>query len=585
MQSSAVIDDLKRDVDALRVDEPSHTLLLYAMGLHLRTLDYEFLRTDCLVDGGNDKKVDFCRLDYTDNVATVAQGYEAQEWAHREAPANKASDLNTAIAWLLESDLATVRNEGIRALAEELRDALKNGEITRIEVFYVHNLRESDNVQRELGTVQRSLTRMLERFGEGRAAPPDGRVQEVGRTTIDRWRRSQHEAVSVQDEIILESHTPPQTLSGAEWQATVLVVPAKAIVGLRTQYLDALFSANVRDYLGSRQASRNINKQIELTASTEAGNFFVYNNGVTMLTNSIAVEGSLVRLTGVAIINGAQTTGSLATAAANGQLGDAEVLVRVIKCNDPSLVDQIIRYNNTQNPIKAWELRVIDPIQRRIKEEFDSLGITYQLRRGSSRRRATDVHYEKLGPYLSAFYGDPIAAHKNKAELFETESRYRHLFDEHTRVQNLLFIYRLGESVAASKSALRSLPPETVTADQRRRLDYFRYGSFAFVMMHVCSEVLDLLVSSPDPNFKRRIALRRRLLLDQVKSEALLRQLVDATLGPVDAYLKDRDAYQELKVQSGVEAIATHARTIVGQVDQLQPGAYEAFKKELVIAN
>jgi HJR/Mrr/RecB family endonuclease len=50
--------------------------------------------------------------------------------------------------------------------------------------------------------------------------------------------------------------------------------------------------------------------------------------------------------------------------------------------HDPTLVDKVIRYNNTQNPIKAWELRVIDPIQRKLTVDFEQVGITYQTRRG-----------------------------------------------------------------------------------------------------------------------------------------------------------------------------------------------------------
>ena len=237
-------------------------------------------------------------------------------------------------------------------------------------------------------------------------------VREVSRDVVEEWRRSRHEAISVHDDITLKSSITPQEISHGEWQAVLASVPMQELIDLYNGHKDALFSANVRDYLGSRESARNINRQIERTVQDEPENFFVYNNGLTVLTNSLEVDDGTFRLGGISIINGAQTTGSVVTAAAGGSdVSDVNVLVRVIRSNQPELVRRIIRFNNTQNPIKAWELRVIDPIQDRLRQDFDGIGITYQLRRGYERRSASDVHYDQLGPFLSAFYGDPRLLH------------------------------------------------------------------------------------------------------------------------------------------------------------------------------
>lgn len=355
-------------------------------------------------------------------------------------------------------------------------------------------------------------------------------------------------------------------------------VPAQDLVALRVKYGEALSSANVRDYLGSRQTARNINRQMERTALDQPRNFLVYNNGITVLTNGIQTQDDRLILTGIAIINGAQTAGSLAQAATRGPLREAAVVVRAIKCNDPTLVDEVIRFNNTQNPIKAWELRVIDPIQRRLKDEFDAFGLTYQLRRGGGRRRATDISYEKLGPLLSAFYGEPIAAHKNKADLFENEARYRALFDENTDVRNLAFVYRLGSAIARTKARFKATFEDgNATADDVVKYQYFRYGAFAFVLIHVCAELIGLLLGAQDIGFKKRIRLPDDLLRDADGAEVLLARLAEAALGPVHMHLKDRDAYQTLKTQTGAEAVAAHARTIVEQVMQMRPDTYTEF--------
>ncbi|MCH7607791.1 MAG: AIPR family protein [Chloroflexi bacterium] len=329
----------------------------------------------------------------------------------------------------------------------------------------------------------------------------------------------------------------------------------------------------------------NINHQIEATAQEDPSNFWVFNNGITLLTTAVHVEGNTITLSGVAIINGAQTTGSLAKAASRGSIGNVEIQVRVIQCNDPDLAALVTRYNNTQNPIKAWELRASDPIQKSIQAEFDKLGITYQLRRSAQRRRATDVIYDRLGPNLSAFYGDPIAAHKNKAELFENEGKYRGLFSVESSVRNLLFIYRLADAVAAAKAELRArLDQGAASDDDKKKYEYFRYGAFAFAVMHACAEVLGLWLASKDPRFKRAVTFADDTLLDPEASRALLVKLVEAVLGPIHAYLNSKDAYQELKTQAGVDAMVAHAKEIVEQVRVMKPDNYAEVMDQLVLS-
>lgn len=560
------------------------------MGLRLGTLDYEALQTDYLVDGKGDKKIDFIAFDYDSNTAIVAQGYSSPNWDKPNPSSNKAADLSIALNWLLESDLAKIPRADIRATAQEMRTALESGEITKLEVLYVHNLSTSTDVDTELDTVKRAAERLLERYGIDRISPPECIVRQISRNVVDEWRRSQHETISVQDEVTLTSLTSPVVHETNEWRSVILTVPVRELVRLHRTHGDALSSANVRDYLGSRDRSRNINSQIEKTASSEPENFWIYNNGITLLTHGVEVEDDCAVLQGVAVINGAQTTGSLRQAAEQdeGSLASASVLVRVIKCNDPALVDKVIRYNNTQNPIKAWELRVIDPIQRKLAKDFDSIGINYQTRRGQSRRKATDVHYEKLGPFLSAFYGDPGAAHRNKADLFENEGRYRGLFDDDTHVKNLLFVYRLGNAVQDVKAQYRGkVSAATATPDEAAINDYFRYGAFPFVVLHLCAEVIGLWLAGKEPRYRRRITLPDDVLLGEERFDEVMARLVHAVILPAHQYLKDpeRDAYQVTRSQAGVEKLADHVKILISSVEQMNPDNYSEVKSSLLLMN
>ena len=98
--------------------------LLYAMGLKFKTTDYEKLFRDHFTDGRNDKKIDFFYLDRDAGTVTIAQSYKSPDWNKPQPPSNKASDLNTGINWLLDSDIDKIPEDSIKAQAIDLRDAL-----------------------------------------------------------------------------------------------------------------------------------------------------------------------------------------------------------------------------------------------------------------------------------------------------------------------------------------------------------------------------------------------------------------------------------------------------------------------------
>src|SRR5438128_2454877 len=77
----------------------SNSLLLFTLALYLRAEDIKELAAEGLTDGGDDKKVDFCYLSIAEGRVVIAQSYLGKVWGKPSAPANKASELNTATAW------------------------------------------------------------------------------------------------------------------------------------------------------------------------------------------------------------------------------------------------------------------------------------------------------------------------------------------------------------------------------------------------------------------------------------------------------------------------------------------------------
>jgi hypothetical protein len=67
------------------------------------------------------------------------------------------------------------------------------------------------------------------------------------------------------------------------------------LVTLAQRYGDKLYASNVRDFLGVRSSSRNINRQIERTAKEKPANFWVFNNGITVLTKTFKPKDKKIR--------------------------------------------------------------------------------------------------------------------------------------------------------------------------------------------------------------------------------------------------------------------------------------------------
>lgn len=135
-----------------------------------------------------------------------------------KAPANKASDLNTAAVWLVSGDLAKVPAD-LADTIRECRAAIEQGDIDQAELLYVHNLTESKNVRDELETARKHLEKGL--------AGQDIQIlsKEIGIEECERLFVARERGLLVKDEI-----TIPSIISfeehGPHWRAGIVSLPA-----------------------------------------------------------------------------------------------------------------------------------------------------------------------------------------------------------------------------------------------------------------------------------------------------------------------------------------------------------------------
>ena len=181
-----------------------------------------------------------------------------------------------------------------------------------------------------------------------------------------------------------------------------------------------LIQKNVRSFL---QAIGKVNKGIKVSLANEPQMFMAYNNGISTIAESIAVDegrssGDIVNITeitGWQIVNGGQTTASIYNAyKAKLPLEQVNVQIKlsVIKQKDRAeeIIHNISKYANSQNKINMSDFNANDAYH--VKMERLSRATPIPVAKGKS----TDYwFYERArGQYLVKLNRQPTAAAKKE---------------------------------------------------------------------------------------------------------------------------------------------------------------------------
>lgn len=239
---------------------------------------------------------------------------------------------------------------------------------------------------------------------------------------------------------ILQSTTPVKDVLQFTGKAIVedlnysRVVVGKVAVGELARLLDThgdrLLERNIRRYLGLQGNRVNQGIQETLKREDERPNFYFYNNGVTFICsrfdyNALQPDNHRVRVEGLQIINGGQTTktihATLAELADQGSLDTAFVLVRLyqLPADAGSLVQTITYATNSQNPVDLKDLRSNDPLQKSLELSMKSLGYDYRRQRSDTLLSSKDISVGTAAEaVLSVWRGKPQQAKFRTSEHF-----------------------------------------------------------------------------------------------------------------------------------------------------------------------
>jgi AIPR protein len=247
------------------------------------------------------------------------------------------------------------------------------------------------------------------------------------------------------------------------YQAFYGTASASQIASWHAAHGDRLFDGNIRRALGTTPVNRSL---IE-TLQKNPERFWYFNNGITVLCGEIRKTGvsaahrtfGQFALSGVTVVNGAQTVASIAEAGQHDPdcLDQAQVWVRLISLTDcpDSFGEQVTRATNTQNTVQARDFVALDDLQSRLRQDFAlTLAKLYVIKRGEQEPDGDDgCSVVDAADALACAYPDPsfaVTAKSSRGQLLESsDSYYKRIFRRDLTAQDVWNAVRVLRAVDA----------------------------------------------------------------------------------------------------------------------------------------
>ncbi len=499
-------------VDSLQkrwqLSEGQAFLMWYAM--EALDLDEAVAYEAVAYDGFNDKDVDLFFLDEQHERILIAQGKFNRKGGYK-AKKNELLGLLHTTDWLANREaIAREGREELVSASDDYLEGISRGYGVQYQYVFMGPPNKDVNDQAELFNAA-----ALDEYPTRHAAVVDMPVLEaIHREAAGEETRIEEATVNLK---------PGQfyTQEGPYGHALIGTLPAPELRRLHGEYGDELFARNVRLFLGTRVGGVNAGIRDTLASNTDRGNFWAYNNGIAFVCDSFALnrDAATVRLSNFSIVNGCQTTVSMANAGSSAD--DAEVLARFIAA-PARLIDNIIFYTNSQTPIRGWELRSQDKLQKRLQADMaaEPNPYYYALRRGEARTlgaaqrarftwggRFHMIQHDILAQYLAAFGGLPYVAYKDKGKIFSVH--YESVFPPDLSAEKALLAWRATE--AAEQVVSETLHRAIDQGDEVESVILKRGGK-----LFVVSVVSQVLALRNGPNYvnklKREVVTSKRTL-------------------------------------------------------------------------
>lgn len=219
--------------------------------------------------------------------------------------------------------------------------------------------------------------------GEVNGIPTEFHIWDMSRFDSALSSRTGREMLEIDFCDIVEGGIPclHASLNQSRYSGFLCVIPGPVLAEIYETYGSRLLEGNVRSFLGK---TGKVNKSIRDTILHNPEMFFAFNNGIAATAVAVEVENStygprLLRATDLQIVNGGQTTASLAFSKRKdgADLSGIFVQMKLSVISEElsgELIPKISEYANKQNKVSDSDLfsnheyhRKLEELSRRIK--------------------------------------------------------------------------------------------------------------------------------------------------------------------------------------------------------------------------
>lgn len=267
-----------------------------------------------------------------------------------------------------------------------------------------------------------------------------------------------------------------------------------------------LFDSNVRDFMGLNRVNEDIRITLE---NQESPDFWLLNNGVTILANGASVVGKHIQVENIQIVNGLQTTESIFRHFSNsGQdIKKRSILIKIIVSKEDTIRDTIIRATNNQTIVELASLHATDKIQRDIEEVFKRNDLFYERRKnfyknqGLSTEQIITPLYAAAG-ILNLVLKAPHQATNLRSRFMRSESAYGLVFSESTDLNvwpKVVLILKLTDTFIETKRPNPNHKSDHFLKKKRQFISFITlsriFNSFNFSISDIVNMDLSILTN------------------------------------------------------------------------------------------
>lgn len=236
-----------------------------------------------------------------------------------------------------------------------------------------------------------------------------------------------------------------EMIDNLDYDAYLAIVPGTFLNDIYYEHGSRLLEGNVRSFLSARG---KINSEIRKTILNNPTKFFTYNNGIACTASQVILSDDgheIVQMDDLQIINGGQTTASLASASLKDHANLHNIFVpmklTVVKNDDyDEMISNISKYSNKQNGVTDADFfsnnpfhRTFEALSKKVQApakngEIDTTYWYYERSRGKFEqemfkytRDADKKYYLKRHPKHQVIKKEELAKYYTCAELMRPD--------------------------------------------------------------------------------------------------------------------------------------------------------------------